>query len=610
MKSNLIILLILALLVSCIFYLANNDKIAFEQWLKGTNGITNDFVVPSELKEGQRAYYLTVTKGIQREIGKLKYVGDIPHPYSNKARLYLFKIINKPWEDVTAVAGMSGSPVYIKQAGIWRLVGAYAYGLNTLAPPKEYLAGVTPIQAMLYEESVLGFKAVPAKLPAKKIQSPRGEMEINPLSVLSTSSASVVGKNSFGSLRELRPGDALSVVLVEGDITLCATGTVTYINYENKKFWAFGHPFLRNELFGQIKIPAYKTEICTTAMSQLNSHKIYSRLLNQVGTVTHDGVFACSGILGGGNGVFLPIDFCLKIGDKQALYKFKVIRQPRILNMALTNLCLYNLVFNTWSPMADTKSLMEAEIKVFVKNKQLLVFRQSAICSGAEMDVLPLIVNKISRILDNKWQVDVENIEINLHLRPQIETLICDDYFFVDESNKAISQAKLGQKIKLILAFCSENNKEKYLIQIPWQVPENIKLSFFDNTWLRIYIESGMYFQNRKPDLISPFKPENAEEFLNNLRVLYNNGGESPKKIFIQIVAPEIIPAVSDLLKGVKGLTAINLIDNKWTEMSSFRGIKSAAVDYSSKTYLFIYNSPNKKFIFDVNLHIDLLIAE
>lgn len=85
-----------------------------------------------------------------------------------------------------------------------------------------------------------------------------------------------------GQGRVLRPGDAVSVQIVRGDLSLDGTGTVTAAR--GKKFVAFGHPMFN---FGQVDVPAAAAFIHHTMASLFVSFKV-SDPLDQVGTLSLD----------------------------------------------------------------------------------------------------------------------------------------------------------------------------------------------------------------------------------------------------------------------------------------------------------------------------------
>jgi hypothetical protein len=91
---------------------------------------------------------------------------------------------------------------------------------------------------------------------------------------------------------ELRPGDAVGVSLVRGDLEMGATGTVTYVDGPN--VYAFGHPFLN---LGPTQFAMTRAHVYTVLPSLDSSLKIAS-LGPVIGTMTQDRATAIGGTIG------------------------------------------------------------------------------------------------------------------------------------------------------------------------------------------------------------------------------------------------------------------------------------------------------------------------
>jgi len=100
----------------------------------------------SEVRPGMTGYGLSVFHGTTPERFEVQVI-SILHNYNPKGDVVLIRCHGANLEHTGAIAGMSGSPVYLRDAsGQDRLIGAFAYGwpLN-----KDPLAGVQPIEYML-----------------------------------------------------------------------------------------------------------------------------------------------------------------------------------------------------------------------------------------------------------------------------------------------------------------------------------------------------------------------------------------------------------------------------------------------------------------------------
>jgi len=161
------------------------------------------------------------------------------------------------------IAGMSGSPIYIKENGQEKLIGALAYGftLQPPIPPIEADAGVKPIESMLELQ--------------KLITAYYGNVNIRP-----TTNPNI-----------LKPGEAVAAVLSKGGISIAAVGTVTLSN--SRGFLAFGHQFLKT---GYANIPAFRAKIGMVVPTLYSSFKLKKEIAEpQLGTIVIDGF---DGILG------------------------------------------------------------------------------------------------------------------------------------------------------------------------------------------------------------------------------------------------------------------------------------------------------------------------
>jgi hypothetical protein len=127
-----------------------------------------------------------------------------------------------------------------------------------------------------------------------------------------------------GAPPTLRPGDAVSVALATGDITLAGTGTVSRV--DGDRVVAFGHPMLG---LGEVQLPMCATEIVTILPSSLESVKI-ANVGAVIGRIDEDRLSAISGTLGPGPAM-IDIDVAVihRGADPRRLH-FQVIRQQQL----------------------------------------------------------------------------------------------------------------------------------------------------------------------------------------------------------------------------------------------------------------------------------------
>ena len=227
------------------------------------------------------------------------------------------------------VAGMSGSPVYIDG----RLVGAISYRIGQFS--KEPIAGITPIEQMLDVRDLptanadgptlqaglatLNNQSASAATPSGlEFQSHEFQMMETPLvmsgfrpeaiqlwqqqmagTTLATIAAGGIGGSSefspepnAAAAATMLPGSAVSLLLVQGDLEVAATCTVTYI--DPKQLLACGHPILQS---GSISVPMTTADVVATLASPLDSFKIINTGVT-IGAFTQDRTSAIGGVLG------------------------------------------------------------------------------------------------------------------------------------------------------------------------------------------------------------------------------------------------------------------------------------------------------------------------
>ncbi len=118
----------------------------------------------AEVRPGMKGYGLSVFAGTKIERFEVEVI-SILRNFSPKQDVVLIRAAGCNLEHTGAIAGMSGSPIYLKDdSGKFRLIGAFAFGWPMMKDP---LAGVQPIEYMLsiplYEDAgVRGIDVVDA----------------------------------------------------------------------------------------------------------------------------------------------------------------------------------------------------------------------------------------------------------------------------------------------------------------------------------------------------------------------------------------------------------------------------------------------------------------
>ncbi|NOZ61773.1 MAG: hypothetical protein GXO74_08825 [Calditrichaeota bacterium] len=259
---------------------------------------------------------------------------DVVQNFFPARSIIVVRLHGKKAEHVGVAAGMSGSPIYFDG----RLAGALAYSFGNFM--KDPIAGVTPIEQMLpifakeknrareaphlsleqnYRLSRSFFSAQKLTLPDlfSVLTTPfsGGRGDIRPIKTpllvsgfapeilqkldaqFAESNFQIFAagnslKNSQPESDSLRPGDAVSVVLVGGDYDISAMGTVTFS--DGKRILAFGHPLFDS---GPVSLPMAKGHVVTTLSSLAASSK-FGTAGKIIGAIRQDRSTGIMGVIG------------------------------------------------------------------------------------------------------------------------------------------------------------------------------------------------------------------------------------------------------------------------------------------------------------------------
>ncbi len=311
-----------------------------------------------QIKPGMRGVGRTVFSGYRPEDFEVEVI-DVIRDFYPRRNLILVRLLGKKVEFTGVAAGMSGSPIYFDG----KLAGALSYSIGIFM--KEPMAGVTPIHEMMeiidreatrdrelavarapfpenkFLEMALGLREISWDnfAPPAFAQQNSGNAALQPLALpLSFSGVQPDLLKEIGaflrpagfmavsggranddsvSADDLVAGAAIGAVIVAGDMTIEATGTVTY--RDGKKVLAFGHPFLST---GPIDIPISLAKILTVVPSEYSAYKMGASAL-LLGTLRQDRTTGIYGEIGASSRLVpLQVSYTDETG-KTSRFKFQ-----------------------------------------------------------------------------------------------------------------------------------------------------------------------------------------------------------------------------------------------------------------------------------------------
>ncbi|MCX6954318.1 MAG: hypothetical protein NTV51_19375, partial [Verrucomicrobia bacterium] len=316
-----------------------------------------------DLKPGQRGEVWTVFRGTEPEPFAVEVTGVIRNALGPGKSLIICELTDERVQKMGAVAGMSGSPLYVDG----KLAGALSYQIQRFETVR--YAGFTPAAdlAEVREKVLPSSSALPtppsSAPPGTTTNEPRlsaqptsvnssGATPLQPaftftglspavaelfaprLAALGLSATALGGSTQSASLNTqsatstppppLRPGGAVSVAVATGDITLAGTGTVSRL--DGDRVTAFGHPMLS---LGEVALPMCAAEIVTILPSSMSSVKI-ANTGAVIGTISQDRLSAVSGTLGPGPAMTDVEVTVAPLGSAPRTLRFSVARQAQL----------------------------------------------------------------------------------------------------------------------------------------------------------------------------------------------------------------------------------------------------------------------------------------
>jgi hypothetical protein len=313
---------------------------------------SGDVLALSDVRAGQRGEVWTVFQGTRPEPFSVEVTGVVRNALGPGKSIILCRLTDPRVQNMGAVAGMSGSPLYIDG----KFAGALSYQVQQFETVR--YAGFTPAADM---EEVAGKvqEGAPAQSEQATAQAPdaafRTMKPVFALGGVSPRTAGImapqfealgIGVAAMGgnsqtpgtdpslppdaALPALRPGDAVSVALATGDISLAGTGTVSRV--EGNRIVAFGHPMLG---FGDVQYPLCTADVVAILPSSLQSVKVIN-IGPVIGCISQDRLSAVSGILGPGPDM-IDVDVLARragaAGERDI--RFQVVRDKRIAPMIM-----------------------------------------------------------------------------------------------------------------------------------------------------------------------------------------------------------------------------------------------------------------------------------
>jgi hypothetical protein len=547
-----------------------------------------------EIRPGMVGIGRTVFDGTKVEEFKANIIGVLENVIGTHRNLILAKLEGGPLAHTGVIAGMSGSPVYVDG----KLIGAVSYALGSFS--KEPIAGITPIAEMTTSTSVnsdvrppgarvkveypltqeslaaafrkalnwnrpFAERPTDAQLTGVSAVAGLGGGQIGTLlrpiatplvmSGFEPDLASFLGSafselgfvptgGSAGGTRPgeakyegpLKPGDAVGVMLVGGDLQLGGTGTVTHL--DGDRVYAFGHPMYN---LGPIEFPMTRAYVYTVLPSLFSSMKL-STTGEIIGTVVQDRATAIAGRLGAGPRM-IPITISLESGRYPTqTFNFKVVN-----DQLFGPLMTYASILNTLGSYERQYGSASYNVRgsATVRKHDAISFNNLFTGDQSSMGAAAYVVAPITFLMGNDYEkVDVEGVNITFSTAEEPKTAILERVWLDDPRPRA------GRTVPLKVLYRTYRGDE-VVRTVPVEIPANV------NGALSLLVSDGGRLGQIEQREARSAQPKSVDQMIRALNKARRNNtlyvkllGSEPGAVVNGELLSSLPPSVLGVLEG------------------------------------------------------------
>jgi len=285
----------------------------------------------------------------------------------------------------------------------------------------------------------------------------------------------------------LKPGDAVGVMLVNGDLQMGGTGTVTHIDED--RVYAFGHPLYN---LGPTEFPMTRAYVYTVLPSLFSSFKL-STTGEVIGTFLQDRATAIAGRVGPG-----PRMIPVTINLTQARGSSRTFHFDVVNDQMFTPLMTYAALLNTMSSYERQygASTFSVRGQAMVKGHEAIAFDDLFSTGQSAMDASAYIVAPLTYLMGNDFEkVEVSSLDLAIGSTEEPKTATLQRVWIDDPRPRAGRTVPL--KI-LLRTYRGEDEVRTLPIQIPTNASGTLSIMVTDGSRLN-QIEAR---ETRTPQLL------------------------------------------------------------------------------------------------------------
>jgi hypothetical protein len=469
----------------------------------------------NDIRPGMVGIGRTVFDGTHVEEFKANILGVLENIIGPHRNLILARLEGGPLAHTGVIAGMSGSPVYVDG----KLIGAVSYALGAFS--KEPIAGITPIAEMTDAASLATSRPPGARVHVdfpltrdsltaafrralnwnRPFADRANDAQLTGISPIAGLPAGQIGTllrpiatplvmSGFdtevgdllgGAFQDqgfipsggsgagfhagdmpyegpLKPGDAVGVAFLTGDLQLGGTGTVTHIDGDH--VYAFGHPMYN---LGPTEFPMTRAYVYTVLPSLFSSMKL-STTGEVIGTFLQDRATTIAGRLGPGPKL-IPLTLTLDSGRApRRTFTFSVVN-----DQLFTPLMTYASILNTAGSYERQFGSATFQVRGTARLDKHEPITFDNIFSGeqAAMGTAAYIVGPITYLMGNDFEkVDLRSVDLTISTAEEPKTATLERIWIDDQRPRA------GRTVPLKMLLRTYRG-EDVLRTLPIEIPSN-----------------------------------------------------------------------------------------------------------------------------------------
>ena len=392
-----------------------------------------------------------------------------------KQSLILARLSGGPLDHTGVMEGMSGSPVYLdgKLAGAVAMAFPYA---------KDPIAAIRPIEDMVRPSAVAARPASRVALadadlmhsfarPSPAMAGDARMVDIaTPLSFGGFSRATLEAFTpqlrqlgleprqmisgggetaaAMGNPADLRPGSMISVLLLSGDYSVGAQGTVTLI--DGDRVFAFGHRFLD---LGPTALPFARADVVSVVASNNTSFKLATSK-EWMGTIHLDGDTAIAGELGK-LPALVPVSISVsRAGRAIDSYRMQMVDDP-LLSPLLLQMAVFSAIDSTERTAGASSIRIGGEIRFQNVPAPLRIQNLFSGDAGAAQQISLSAAIPLAFVMQSRFDtLQLKSVSL------AVETFTQKKEWTIDSVSASRREVRPGETVRLRVSLAADNGAE------------------------------------------------------------------------------------------------------------------------------------------------------